>query len=377
MQRARQHPRGQRIAVGVDIVCQDACWCADRQRLSDVDAILIGGRDRRLVGGRRDVDDRRDERQAVCGGCGGGQLQRVRLRPRRQERRDVKVADVPQVAIVARAIVGRRHGVAVEDVSSRALRLLIQANVLCGRFELIQVLTVTDVKLKIGVAGRIVDTGERRAPAIAVERVRYVRVIAVEQIHIALAAETAATEEHDQRRAVEVRAAYQGRGIDSVVADRIASVAGHDRRDIRAISLAVVVQPTIVVGVPDIRPHDRIPVELDRGVDGRRRRPRRPLPVEIRLGDGARYPADRDDATRLIAEASDARGHVIGVRALFDEGQFRRDGLCPHKERGCDDRQCQPQPCWSHRRNPRLSSLVFPLMLSGLGREAAFISGPS
>src|SRR2546427_7964023 len=48
------------------------------------------------------------------------------------------------------------------------------------------------------------------------------------------------------------------RGIDSVAADRIASVADHDRRDIRAISLAVAVTPAIVVGVPDIRPHDRI-----------------------------------------------------------------------------------------------------------------------
>src|SRR5207247_7749970 len=91
-------------------------------------------------------------------------------------------ADVPQVAVVVRPSVRGRDGIAVERRWRELVSVQQQRLVRLVRTE---ILSVADVNLQVRRARRVVDSGQRRMPAGAIERGGNVGIVSGEQVDVA------------------------------------------------------------------------------------------------------------------------------------------------------------------------------------------------
>ena len=329
---------GAPITDGVDRVRRDAgeevapIRCRGRRRQQGRAAVQLDRRERLIEiravcdagdrGDVRDADHRDDEREVITQGFDGqGDVQVVQAGCER----DAEALDVPQLAVADPAGAERRR-VPGEDAASgrelrgvRAQRSLEEAS--RGG------LAVGHMKRQRRGSRRIGDPGNDRVPSVAVVGIRDVRIVAVDEVHIAPRRAGRIPEEHDQRRAVDLR----DEGISAELAEigeRIAAIAAgrDDGGHVGPVGLAVGESPVVVVADADVRPGDRGPPKAHRGVDCRVGRVRRSVPIQERR---CHRPGDAGDGHRARshpAEAAQAEAGHVGVAddQPAPEGRRRR-----------------------------------------------------
>src|SRR5262249_12164595 len=156
--------------------------------------------------------------------------------------------DVPQIAVVNRAVVGRANRRALEDAAGGGHDAAVQKNGIVH-----VALAVGDVELDGSFSLRVIDALEVHIPAEVVVGILGIGIVSVENHDIPVVLGMPVVVEHEQGSAVgiDVGALVQQAGESVTAVAGGGDQAGH----VSAVGRAVLVAPAVVVGETDIHAH--------------------------------------------------------------------------------------------------------------------------